>query len=294
MSNTLQRVLRLSPKRVLKKANDVRALRSQAQDADAFMSSYIKSGRTWLRYIFSHYINETRDLGIEMDLVTMFKVVPNFATDDLRGFPAFKAQQFNDDVPLVLVTHRLYNPFLFGKRPIIFLVREPRDVMVSAFFHAVHHKKTFDGDMDQFLIDDQYGLPAFIRFHNEWAPTLKSLPSVTIRYEDLQEDTAAACRKVFSYLNWEIDEAALARAIELSSFEQMQKVEVRVGIPGHDYDRNDENSRRARKGIVGGYKSELTSAQSKLVEQKLIEDLSPEALDHFGFAEYFTETCEPE
>ena len=107
--------------------NLVRSLRRRWRDephlsvaagrADAFLISYPKSGRTWLRYLLSCYFAEVAELGFQPDLETMFRVLPNFDLDPIRGIGAFAGDVHRDNLPLVLVSHLPYKPRLFRDRP---------------------------------------------------------------------------------------------------------------------------------------------------------------------------------
>src|SRR3546814_13073365 len=72
-------------------------------------------------------------------------------------------------MPLVLISHRRHDAALFADRPIILLIRDPRDIMVSAYFHATRHKRRFGGTIGAFMRDRRHGLPALIRGWNGWA-----------------------------------------------------------------------------------------------------------------------------
>src|SRR3546814_9424585 len=57
---------------------EAKHLRAVASRCDAFLTSYPKCGRTWLRYLLSHYLAETVGLGFQPDLVSTFRILPNF------------------------------------------------------------------------------------------------------------------------------------------------------------------------------------------------------------------------
>src|SRR3546814_2248758 len=91
---------------------------------------------------------------------TLFRSIrPNCDCDPVRGVPAFQFQR-RPAMPLVLISHRRHDAALFADRPIIFLIRDPRDIMVSAYFHATRHKRRFGGTIGAFLRDRGHGLPA--------------------------------------------------------------------------------------------------------------------------------------
>ena len=64
-------------------------LASIAMKADAFLVSYPKSGRTWFRFVLSNYFAHAFNLDTDVDLHSMFKIMPNFDGDPVRGIPAF-------------------------------------------------------------------------------------------------------------------------------------------------------------------------------------------------------------
>src|SRR3546814_17263162 len=97
-------------------------------------------------------------------------------------------------MPLVLISHRRHDAALFADRPIIFLIRDPRDIMVSAYFHATRHKRRFGGTIGAFLRDRRHGLPALISYWNGWAKGLLRTQHLILSYEGMlsQTETSAA------------------------------------------------------------------------------------------------------
>ena len=69
----------------------------------------------------------------------------------------------------------------------------------------------------------------------------------------------------------------LDRAVEAARFQNMQKLELAQGLPDHDYDRSDSESRRMRRGKVGGFADYLTPDQIRLVETVCDRELKPQA-----------------
>jgi alcohol sulfotransferase len=251
-------------------------LAAAAGGATAFLASYPKSGRTWLRFILANYLNETAGLGVSVDLHTMFAVVPNFDYDPVRGLPAFHFKG-RAQMPLVPVTHYPYSRFLFRGRPIVFMIRDPRDVMVSSYFHATRHKHRFKGDIAGFLRDQGLGLPHLIRYLNGWADGIAQHRHLVLSYERLSADPEAATAEVLTFLDYPIDNAALRRAVKASRFETMREREMTEGIPAHEYDRGDEESRRMRRGKVGGFADYLQPADLAAIEAGCTSGLNPAA-----------------
>lgn len=247
-----------------------------ALSVNAWLASYPKSGRTWFRFILANYFDFAASLEFEVNLRSMFSVVPNFDLDPARGLPAYR---FRDraDVPLIAVTHKRYSPLLMLGRPIIFLVRDPRDIIVSAYFHETRHKHGFNGDMDAFLPHSVLGLPAYVRYLNGWAESLATHRHFVLSYEALSADPFGSTVAALAFLACEADPTAARRAIEASRFEAMRADEQRDGIPGHNYDRNDEQSLRMRRGQVRGFGDYLQPRQISYIEETCARLLRPAA-----------------
>jgi hypothetical protein len=253
-----------------------------AGSADAFVMSYPKSGRTWLRFILSNYFAIATPLKTPVTLHTMFSIVPNFALDSVRGVPAFR---FAGQIPRIYVSHLPYQRILFRKRPVILLVRDPRDVLVSSYFHAVRHKHRFAGSIDEFVLDRGQGLPRLVGYLNGWAGGLEARRSLVVSYEMLTADPRAAVEKVLSFLGVRVEQDALRQAIEASSFATMREHEKVGGIPDHDYDRSDDESLRMRRGKTGGYVDYLSPDTIGLIDRYCSHTLTAGAkrlLSHTG------------
>lgn len=268
LKSAYRRVRRMRNRMLLERA---------APSVDAFLVSYPKSGRTWLRYLLSCYFAQVAGLDFEPDLRSTFRVHPNFDRDMERGLPAFVGRDTNIDIPLIAVSHRQFDVALFGGRPTIILVRDPRDTCVSAYFHETRHKHRFSGSIGEFIEDPTYGVPAIVQYHNGWAEGLAASLSLVVSYEEMSSNADATVRRLLDFLDMPVDERALVQAIEKAQFSKMQKTEKTVGIPGHDYDRSDGDSLRVRKGKVGGYAETLNEEEAARILAICRQTMTPDA-----------------
>lgn len=270
------------PRRAFRKIDRRIRMTRAAATVDAFLASYPKSGRTWFRFILAHYFAQliagsTEQPDGAIDLFSMFGIVPNFDLDPARGVPAFRYQTQRPQLPLILVTHHHYKRSLFLGRPVIFMVRDPRDVVVSAYFHATRHKHRFSGTVDAFIADEGQGLPALINYLNGWAEGLQSRESAVLSYEELTRDTVGASARIIEFLGYIPAEEALRMAVAAAGFEAMRELELQSGLPAHDYDRADTESLRMRRGKVGGFENYLSDAQIERIQMSCEKALVPSA-----------------
>lgn len=273
-------LLRIS-RRLAMRRSDAEFLRNAMTEVDCVLASFPKSGRTWLRFALSCYFDHAARLEVRPDLASTFRILPNLDRDPLRGLPGFAFLDF-PKVPLIAVTHRPFERTLFQDRPIIFLTRDPRDVMVSAYFHATRHKNRFHGTIHDFMLDRYQGMPALLSYLNGWAEGLATNSHYLVSYEALSADLGEALRAIVAFLNLDCDQAAIKHAVERSDFQAMRAIEQRDGIPGHDYDRSDGESLRMRKGKAGGFRDYLTAAEIREIEAFWMSEASAQTRAMFG------------
>ncbi len=253
--------------------------------ADAFVVSIQKAGRTWVRVFLSAYFEEWQRHGRQPappslhythDLWEYFEKVPRRA-DRLRG-------------------KWLIPPADAREKPKLLVARDPRDLMVSLYFHLTKRSHRFRGSLSELLRDADLGVPRVVTIMNrwlqEWADPLSAhadFPALEtgalgarlhlLRYEDARRDPHAAFTGAVRFLlpTVEPDLAALERALELSSFENMRRLETqtqsvgaessrllaRAGLDRGDAlrpaDEADADSFKTRRGKVGGYVDYLSA-----------------------------------
>jgi alcohol sulfotransferase len=262
--------------KTLKAARHHRFMRDAAPSVDALIASFPKCGRTWLRYVLSSYFATSLHLGPPPDLHSMFRIIPNFDAERTRGLPAFAFASARPHLPLICVTHAPAR--LTPNLPVIFLVRDPRDVIVSRYFHSTRHKHEFSGTIAKFIDDPEHGLPAYIRYLNSWTAFLAGTRHHVTSYELMSADISAEVRKVLHFLGVAIDEGALGDAVARSAFDAMRRTEKVQGIPAHDYDRGDDESLRMRRGVAHGFRGYLTDELIEKIDRRCATDLSGDAL----------------
>ena len=247
-------------------------------DFDALLVSYPKSGRTWLRFILANYFGQKIGKGHQVDLHTMFAFLPNFAWDRVRGVQAMLASDLKrSELPLIAVTHDLAS-FGSGKLlPVIFIVRDPRDVLVSSYFHATRHRHRFAGDIAAFVRDPSQGLPHHVRYLNQAAGLLASRPHHVISYEQLSNQPLHAMATALRFLGHEPDLEKLDRAIADAAIDRMRAIEADQGIPAHEYDRSDPEALRVRRGVVGGFADYLSADTQQWFERFCASNLDADA-----------------
>lgn len=245
---------------------------------DIGIFSFPKCGRTWLdvqlgRALTQHYGFQVEDLRKVGNMYKYNSEIPRFRLSH-EGLPQRKK-------PAELETSK----HKFKDKKIIFLVRDPRDVFVSFYFHRTKRRqedegdKCFHGTISDFLKEETGGFETILRYFNIWYQN-REVPKnfLLIRYEDMKKDPAAILKQVAEFSGLSFTDAEIADAIEFASFENMQKIEsgkkaapVNLVAP----DAKDKDSYRVRKGKVGGYVDYFTPEEVALLNRKMSEILLP-------------------
>jgi hypothetical protein len=261
------------------------------RNTDVYLISYPKCGRTWLRLMIGKAITQTYSLPeTEEGLFLRWNKRPHPDIPRIRVI--------HDDRPMLRSPTELENSKIRyrGKR-VIFLVRDPRDVVVSSYFEMKNRgrlfgdnpyedrKPVYEGSLPDFIRREQGGFQTILRFYNIWAAN-REIPRafLLVRYEDLRIAPQIELRRVIDFLGLDaISDQTLVEAVEFASFDNMRRMEsdgkFETGIL-NPADQSDPDSFKTRKGKVRGYLEVLAQDEIDYMNQKIEEGLSP----IFGYA----------
>jgi len=254
-----------------------------ARSVERFVVSFPKSGRTWLRVMMA--VAEAGARGEAKE-----RVVQEWLGSEAPGL---------NGAP-VLFTHGLSVPskepaaamslFLayIGDRRRIFLVRDPRDTIVSFYFQLTSRARgralPEPTSLESFLRLPDYGIERILVFNRACSDSLRDDPgpAMLVAYEDLHRDALGSLRSVLDFLDAApVSDEVLRSAVEYGRFENMQRLEreatfdefnkrLVVRNPG------DPESFKTRKGEVGGYRDYLSADEIAYLEERIAALQPPE------------------
>jgi hypothetical protein len=202
-----------------------------------WLASYPKSGNTWLRFLLHHYLH-----GEVTESAAVERAIPDLHTS---GPEAVKAL---GEGPVAVKTHFMLtpgHPLLGESAGFVYVVRNPRDVLLSAlnYFRMTVEGGEALSDADyarRFIRGMGYerwrerGFGTWPEHVASWLGGAPHLPHVLLRYEDLKADPAAALARVVRLLGAEPDPDRLAAAVAGSTFERMRDLEGRERDEGRE------------------------------------------------------------
>ncbi len=173
------------------------------------------------------------------------------------------------------------SPLLMEALPesrMIFLIRDPRDVVASSMDARSEGSWLAGRREDQGRASKSERNPnAYARMRaNSYVQQIEKTsqayrahqgPKVMVRYEDLRADTLNTMKRLYAELEIPVDEGELARSVEKHSWENIPEEEKGEG-------------KKRRKAKPGGWREDLTPKQVEIVEEitaPLLEEFYPDA-----------------
>lgn len=261
-----------------------------------YLISYPKCGRTWLRLMIGRAVSRHFKLPQNEDILFL-----RWGTKPDPLLPMITV--VHEDRPMLKRPEELErSKEKFRHKRVIFLVRDPRDVIVSSYFEMKKRgnlfgdnpyesrKAVFGGDLSEFIDRRQGGFDTILTYYNIWAEN-RHIPQgfLLVRYEDIKQDPHSELRRVLDFLGLTMVDGGtigvtIGEAVEFAAFENMRKMEqqgtFRDGILNPAV-KSDQESYKTRKGQVGGYRDYLTEDAVQRLNEKMLNDLS----NYYGYTE---------
>ena len=224
---------------------------------DLYIVSFPKSGTTWLNFLLT---NVNLKMSGKDQQVTFFNhddFIPDIEQvrcikENILPFPGHR----------IIKSHTEFNP-LYQK--IIYLVRDPRDVMVS-YYWFLKKLGAFQEDISQLIRSQTYGIAAWCRHVQGWVEKTSVQNKIDfIRYEDMKLVPLKVLTRIYTLLGHKIPAEVLDQSLALSSFENMKKLETDYNyggdfrFPGYEF---------IRKGKSGDYRTEISQGDLDFIHEK--------------------------
>ena len=255
-----------------------------------WISSYPKSGNTWVRSFLSHYFsNETNFSFKHLSAIKKFprKEIFEKLNIDYKDFNQIPANWINmqksinfSKETIFLKTHNAMakvNDFTFtdseNTKGFIYLARDPRDVLLS---YASHLNKSIEETFSIMISDRSYEMLDInsnikMSILGSWASNYKSWKNCSvangliIKYEDLVNDTEKNFRIILNYLSklkkFKLNEDKLKASINYTNFENLKNLELKEG-----FEESGSNF-FFRKGKVGDWEKNLDPKIANKIEE---------------------------
>ena len=263
-----------------------------------WLTSYPKSGNTWVRAFLGNYLGA--NLGNSIDNIGKIKSFPkkkqfenNVDEKILKGdgFEIFKyfiaAQNIinKNNKFHIIKTHNFHgsvkNSEFSNKKNtagLIYIVRDPRSVAVS---YAYHEDISFEQSIDQMLNENRIATndKFYFEARSSWRGHLLSwlgspYPKLLIKYEDLKKDPFHNFELILKFINQfldkkiDINSEKIEKIIKISSFESLSQLENEIG-----FKEKLGKTNFFRKGDIDEWKNVLSKEMIKKIEEKFNKEM---------------------
>lgn len=224
---------------------------------DLYIVSFPKSGTTWLNFLMA---NIHLKMSGSNQAVTFYNI--NDFIPDILQFRSLKETILPFPGHRVIKSHAEFNP-LYKK--VLYLVRDPRDVMIS-YFWFLKNLGEFQEGLSHLVRSPVYGIEAWCRHVKGWVEQTPASTSIEfLRYEDLKKDAGGVLTRIYTLLGHQIPPDILEQALQLSSFENMKKLEQYYNYGG---DFRFPGLEFVRKGQSGAFTAELAARDLDFINQQ--------------------------
>jgi len=261
------------------------------RDDDIIISTYAKSGTTWVQQILAQLIfNGATDINVaEMSPWVDFRLPPKEVK-----FPAIEAQTHRR----FLKTHLPVDALVYSpKAKYIYVARDGRDVLWSYYNHHSNHNDLFYQEINgvggpgiepakppQHEIHEYFqvwlekdGYPLWRYWHNvrTWWEIRHLLNLMLLHFSALKADMPGQIRRIAEFLDIPVDESQWDAIVEHCSFDYMRAhAELAVPLGGAVWEGGAKTF--IHEGTNGRWRDVLTEEDIVNYESRALEELGPE------------------
>jgi hypothetical protein len=226
---------------------------------DIFLVSFPKSGNTWTRFLLANlrFPNEPATWA------NINRLIPDPTGTPKKDFDRMPR-------PRIIKSHECFDP----RYPrVVYIVRDPRDVVVSQYhYHRKIRKIEDDSPIEKFVTRFLAGETCP---HGSWGQNVSTWLYTSegnsrfllLRYEDLVADTARELAKVATFLHLDAGPQQIAQAVERSSADQMRKLEKAQPNKNELMKGSRKDLSFVRAAGSGGWRADLLAPMAARIEE---------------------------
>ena len=254
---------------------------------DIFLVSYPKSGNTWTRFLIANLVYPEKNPDFS-NINDLLPDVEAMAKRDLE-----RAAR-----PRLLKSHQYFDP-RYPK--VIYIVRDPRDVVLSEYYFDIKRRAIADDyPKQQFVsrfvrgeLNHPYG--TWGENAASWFYTRRGDPRfLLVKYEALQSQAMDEMERIAGFLGISAAPDRLALAIEQSSADRMRALEKKQAHLWSSTRETRKDKPFVRSAKSGGWKAELSESSVAEIEsawgglmheigyELAVSGLVPAAMAHTG------------
>ncbi|XP_052569255.1 probable alcohol sulfotransferase isoform X1 [Peromyscus californicus insignis] len=259
----------LSKREIIEGSRDKFVIR----DEDTVIVSYPKSGTNWL--IETVCLIQTKGNPKWIQSVPIWDRSPWIET--LKGFPIL----INKEGPLLMSSHLPFHlfpkSFFRSKAKVIYIIRNPRDVLVSRYFfqrntNLIDNPESLRTYFEWFL-KGNVPFGSWFEHTRDWLSMRGNDNFLLLSYEDMKKNTRGTIEKICDFLGKKLEPDELDLVLKYSSFQAMKENKMsNYSLVPEDMITN--GLVLMRKGVPGDWKNHFTVAQAETFDKVFQEKMA--------------------
>tara|TARA_Y100001970_G_C14068074_1_gene767822 strand:- start:119 stop:976 length:858 start_codon:yes stop_codon:yes gene_type:complete len=225
---------------------------------DLFICSYPKSGTLWVSLITAILLKKTNDIN----LLNIDNITPDIYTNKESKF-------INAKRPRMFKTHESFDPRF---KRVIYVVRDPRDVIVSLYFFLIkigkinknYSKRKFVKEFLNGTYDIDFG--SWEQNIGSWFGGKKE-NIIFVRYEDLKKNYSKEIKRICVFLKIKPKKTLIKKVVNKTQFETLQKQEEKYDLKW-SVNSKKNNLKYFRSGKINQWKKFLSTGENKIIKNK--------------------------
>ncbi|XP_076428002.1 sulfotransferase 2A1-like isoform X2 [Peromyscus maniculatus bairdii] len=193
------------------------------RDEDTVILTYPKSGSNWLREIVC--LIQTKGDPNWIQSVHIWECSPWIETKN--GYPRL----INKEGPRLITSHLPFHlfpkSFFSSKAKIIYVIRNPRDVLVSGYFFWSKTKFVKNPESlttyFEWFIKGNVAYGSWFEHTHAWLSMRERDNFLPLSYEDIKKDTKSTIKKICDFLGKKLEPDELDMVLKYSSFQAMKE-----------------------------------------------------------------------
>ena len=218
---------------------------------DTFLVSYPRSGNTWTRFLIANLVYPDRNVSF----LNIERLIPDTSSQSNRAMQRTPR-------PRLIKIHEYFD---HRCSKVIYIVRDPRDVVLSYYDFQRKYRHFEDGYPLESYVDDciqgrlnSAGWGTWGENVASWLYTRgKTKDFLLMRYEDMVQDPARELTRVAAFLGIGTDPARIQSAVDKSSADRMREMEKRESGQWVATKNHRQDIPFVRVAKAGGWKEKL-------------------------------------
>ena len=264
-----------------------------------WLSSYPKSGNTWVRLFLDYLLSSNKDFNINDNVIGQFPIRSHFLTlseninnqDEFAKYCIEAQQKLNlDDKQKILKTHNAFWNWGGGKYTftnekntlgVIYIVRDPRNIITSVlnYFHKKNYYEALEFMKENKVLggnEEEIGLPTIIgswsNHYKSWKNNL-NFETLFIKYEEIENNKEEIFKRIIFFIervskkNSKFNEKKFLNSIKSTNFSNLKNKELNEGF--------DERVSSKKTGkIINFFNLGFNNRWQKLLPPDIIEKIN--------------------